>query len=425
MASQAAGSGTAGGNRVLIAIAGVIMQLALGAVYAWSVFRVPLSEAYGVEVSPVNLAFTITIFVLGFAAFAGGIWMGRVGPRTVAITSGVLYGLGIFLAGYSGGSLTLLYLTYGVLAGAGIGLGYIVPIATLVKWFPDKRGVITGVAVAGFGGGAVIAAQLAKSMVPAMGPFDTFKIFGIAYLVVVVAAAFFMKNPPAGYKPPGYEPDTSGSSERSAVDYEFGGAIKTWQWYALWALLFLNVTAGISIIAEAAPMTGELTGASTALAATLVSIIAIFNGIGRFFWAALSDAIGRKWVFFSMFVIQAVLFALLPIIGTSYIVFAILVCIILLCYGGGFGTMPAFAADYFGPANVGRIYGLLLTAWSFGAVVGPLLISYIHDSTGSYSTAFYIIAGIMVVSAVIALVMQPPKAPQGAGAGSRASEARA
>ena len=401
------------------------MQLALGAVYAWSVFRVPLSEAYGVEVSPVNLAFTITIFVLGFAAFAGGIWMGRVGPRTVAITSGVLYGLGIFLAGYAGSSLTLLYLTYGVLAGAGIGLGYIVPIATLVKWFPDKRGVITGIAVAGFGGGAVVAAQLAKSMVPAMGPFDTFKIFGIGYLIVVVGAAMFMKNPPEGYRPPGYQPDTSGSSERSSVDYEFSGALKTWQWFALWALLFLNVTAGISIIAEAAPMTGELTGAGTALAATLVSIIAIFNGIGRFFWAALSDAIGRKWVFFTMFVLQAVLFVLLPIIGTTYIVFAILVCIILLCYGGGFGTMPAFTADYFGSKNVGRIYGLLLTAWSFAAVVGPLLISYVHDSTGSYNTAFYIIAGIMAISAIIALIMQPPKAPQSAGAGADARGARA
>ena len=172
-------------------------------------------------------------------------------------------------------------------------------------------------------------------------------------------------------------------------------------------------------------MTGELTGASTAAAATLVSIIAIFNGIGRFFWAALSDAIGRKWVFFTMFLLQAVLFILLPIIGTSYLVFATLVCIILLCYGGGFGTMPAFTADYFGPANVGRIYGLLLTAWSFAAVVGPLLISYVHDSTGSYNTAFYIIAGIMVVSALITLVIQPPKAPQGAGAGARAGGARA
>ena len=425
MASQAAGSGTAGGNRVLIAIAGVIMQLALGAVYGWSVFRKPLSEAYGVEVSPVNLAFTITIFTLGFAAFAGGIWMGRVGPRTVAITSGVLYGLGIFLTSFADNSLTLLYLTYGVIAGAGIGLGYIVPIATLVKWFPDKRGVITGIAVAGFGGGAILAAQIAPRLIESVGLFPTFAGLGIAYLIVVVGAGLFMKNPPAGYKPPGFQPDTSGSSERSAVDYEFGAAVKTWQWYALWALLFLNVTAGISIIAEAAPMTEEITGAGTAAAAALVSIIAIFNGIGRFLWAALSDAIGRKWVFFTMFVIQAVLFVLMPIIGTSYFVFTTLACIILLCYGGGFGTMPAFTADYFGSANVGRIYGLLLTAWSFAAVVGPLLISYVHDSTGSYGPAFYIIAGIMAASAVIALIIRPPKAPEGAGAGSRASEARA
>ncbi|WP_207955980.1 L-lactate MFS transporter [Rubrobacter marinus] len=421
MASQA--SGAAGGNRVLIAVAGVVMQLALGAVYGWSVFRKPLSEAYGVEVSPVNLAFTITIFTLGFAAFAGGIWMGRVGPRTVAITSGVLYGLGIFLTSFADNSLTLLYLTYGVIAGAGIGLGYIVPIATLVKWFPDKRGVITGIAVAGFGGGAILAAQIAPRLIESVGLFSTFAVLGIAYLVVVVGAGLFMKNPPAGYKPPGFEPDTSGSSERSAVDYEFGAAVRTWQWYALWALLFLNVTAGISIIAEAAPMTEEITGAGTAAAAALVSIIAIFNGVGRFLWAALSDAIGRKWVFFTMFVIQAALFVLMPIIGTSYVVFTALACIILLCYGGGFGTMPAFAADYFGSANVGRIYGLLLTAWSFAAVVGPLLISYVHDSTGSYAPAFYIIAGIMAVSAIVALIMRPPKAPEAAGA--RTGEARA
>ena len=398
------------------------MQLALGTVYGWSVFRKPLSEAYGVEVSPVNLTFTITIFTLGFAAFAGGIWMGRVGPRTVAITAGVLYGLGVFLASFADNSLTLLYLTYGFLAGAGIGLGYIVPIATLVKWFPDKRGIITGIAVAGFGAGAILAAQIAPRLIESVGLFSTFAVLGIGYLIVVVGAGLFMKNPPAGYKPPGFQPNTSGSSERSAVDYEFGSAIKTWQWYALWALLFLNVTAGISIIAEAAPMTEELTGAGVAAAAGLVSLIAIFNGVGRFLWAALSDAIGRKWVFFTMFVIQAVMFVLLPIIGTTYLVFATLACIILLCYGGGFGTMPAFTADYFGPANVGRIYGLLLTAWSFAAVVGPLLISYVHDSTGSYDTAFYIIAGIMAISALVALIMRPPKAAQGAGA--QAGEAR-
>jgi OFA family oxalate/formate antiporter-like MFS transporter len=345
--------------------------------------------------------------------------MGRVGPRTVAITAGVLYGIGVFLASLAGNSLTLLYLTYGIIAGAGIGLAYIVPIATLIKWFPDRRGVITGVAVAGFGAGAVLAAPLANSLISSVGVFRTFSILGIVYLIMVVGAALFMRNPPEGYRPPGYDPEAAASASggRTGRDYEFGTAVRTWQWYALWALLFLNVTAGISIIAEAKPMAQEVAGAPEAAATALVSLIAIFNGVGRFLWAALSDAIGRKWVFLTMFLIQAVLFLLIPLVGGSYIVFAAIACIVLLCYGGGFGTMPAFAADYFGSANVGRIYGLLLTAWSFAAVLGPQLVSRIYDATGSYNTAFYVIAGIMVVSSIIAVIIRPPKAPSSAGAG--------
>ena len=198
MASQAASS-SGGGNRVVIAIAGVVMQVALGAVYAWSVFREPLATAYGgASVTAVNTTFSITIFTLGFAAFAGGLWMGRSGPRIVALTAGVLYGLGIFLAGFAENSLGLLYLTYGLIAGAGIGLGYIVPVATLIKWFPDKRGFITGVAVAGFGGGAFVTALIAKRLVSSVGAFQTFTILGILYLVMVVGAALFMSNPPEG-----------------------------------------------------------------------------------------------------------------------------------------------------------------------------------------------------------------------------------
>ena len=408
MASQAASSSGAG-NRVVIAIAGVVMQVALGAVYAWSVFSDPLAQQYGgATATAVNATFSITIFTLGFAAFVGGLWMGKVGPRTVALTAGVLYGLGIFLAGFAESSLTLLYLTYGFIAGAGIGLGYIVPVATLIKWFPDRRGFITGIAVAGFGGGAFITALVAKGLVSSVGPFQTFTILGIIYLVMVVGAALFMKNPPEGWTPPGWEPDSDGSGDSSGVNYDLGGATKTWQWYALWALLFLNVTAGISIITVASPMAVELSGASAALAAGLVSIISIGNALGRFFWAFLSDAIGRKWVFLVMFLLQAVLFALLPFVGTVYVVLAVVSFIIISCYGGGFGTMPAFNADYFGPANVGKIYGLMLTAWSFGGVLGPLLISYIIDSTGSYTAAFYIIAVIMVASAAIAFIVRPP-----------------
>ena len=191
MSSQAANQNV--GNRWLIAAAGVLLQIALGAVYAWSIFRKPLTDAYGASVSEVNLTFSITILSLGFAAFAGGLWMAKVGPRTVAITSGILYGGGVFLASFADNSLFVLYLTYGLMAGIGIGLGYIVPIATLVKWFPDKRGFITGVAVAGFGAGAVVTTLIARVLVTRMDVFAGFAILGIIYLVVVVGAGFFIK----------------------------------------------------------------------------------------------------------------------------------------------------------------------------------------------------------------------------------------
>ena len=421
MASQAANQNVT--NRWIIAVAGVIMQIALGAVYAWSVFRVPLAEAYGADttVSAVNTTFSIAILSLGFAAFFGGLWMGRSGPRIVALTSGILYGLGIFLASFADSSLFILYLTYGLMAGIGIGLGYIVPLATLIKWFPDKRGFITGLAVAGFGAGAVLTAPIAKQLVFSIGVFSTFAILGIIYLVMVVGASFFMKNPPEGWKPEGWEPDTSERSDRSGMDFELGGALRTWQWYVLWAMLFLNVSAGIAIIVEADPIAQELGGVSPALAATLVIIISIGNGAGRFLWAWLSDAIGRKWVFLTMYLLQAVLFFLIPTVGTvSFFLLALLCIIIVSCYGGGFGTMPAFNADYFGAANVGKIYGLMITAWGFGGVLGPILISRIIDTTGGYTGAFYIIAGMLLVSSILPLIVRPPKrtaeAPQAEGA---------
>jgi len=415
-----------GTNRWVVAAAGVVMQVALGAVYAWSVFRKPLSEEFDAEVAQVNIAFTLTIVFLGISAYFGGLWMARVGPRRVAMTAGLLYGAGIILASLSSSSIALLYLTYGVIAGIGIGLGYIVPIATLIKWFPDKRGVITGIAVAGFGAGAVVVAPLAKALISSVGVFETFAILGVGYVVAVLGAALFLRNPPEGYKPAGWEPAPAEATvDRSGHDYEFGHAVRTWQWYALWALLFINVTAGIALISEAAPMAEEIGGASAATAATIVSVIAIFNGLGRFFWAALSDVIGRKWVFLTMYVLQVGLFILLPN-ATSVVLFAALSCVILLCYGGGFGTMPAFSADYFGAKHVGRIYGLMLTAWSAGGVVGPLLISTVRDSTGSYDIALYVIAGILAVSSIIPFLVRPPRytaaTPEPALAGGRAGQ---
>lgn len=386
------------------------MQVALGAVYAWSVFRVPLTEHYGSSVSAVNATFSIAILALGFAAFFGGLWMRVAGPRVVAIAAGILYGGGVFLASLSSGSVFVLWLTYGLMAGIGMGMGYIVPVATLIKWYPDKRGFITGVAVAGFGGGAFVTALVARGLVALIGVFSTFAVLGIIYLIVVLVAAMFLKNPPEGWTPEGWTPEqnqSGGANSGAGQDYDIRGALRTWQWYALWALLFLNVIAGIALISEASPMAQELTGVGIAAGALLVSLISIGNAAGRFLWAWLSDAIGRKWVFLTMFVVQVVLFLLLPIIGV-YFLFAVIAIIIVSCYGGGFGTMPAFAADYFGSRDVGTVYGLMLTAWGVGGVVGPLLISIIIDTTGSYTLAFYIIAGILAASAVFTFFVQPP-----------------
>jgi OFA family oxalate/formate antiporter-like MFS transporter len=387
-------------NRWLIAAAGVVMQIALGAVYAWSVFRIPLTTTYGWTISQVTLTFELAILMLGFASFAGGLWMRRVGPRLVAIAAGVCYGFGTILAGQAGGSIVLLYLSYGVLGGIGLGLGYIVPLATLIKWFPDRRGMITGLAVAGFGAGALVTAPAAQRLITSVGIPSTFAILGSVYLVAVAGAGLFMKNAPDGYRPDGWQPPPAQQASRVATDSTLNEALRSWQWYALWAILFLNTTAGISIISQASPMAQETTHATAVAAAGLVGLISIANGSGRLLWAWLSDFAGRRQVFLTMFLVQAAVFMLLARVE-SFGALAGLAFVVLLCYGGGFGTMPAFAADLFGSTNVGSIYGLMLTAWGFAGVMGPTIIARIRQSTGHYTEALDLIAVIMLAGAVI------------------------
>jgi MFS transporter, OFA family, oxalate/formate antiporter len=391
-------------NRSIIALAGVLMQVALGAVYAWSVFRIPLNQTYGWTVSQVTVAFELAIFVLGFAAFAGGLWMRHAGPRPIAMVAAVLYGLGTALAGTSH-SLTTLYLTYGVIGGTGLGLGYIVPVATLVRWFPDKRGMITGIAVAGFGAGALVTAPIAQRLIASVGVSSTFVILGIAYFAIIMLAATVMTNPPEGYAPPGFHP----SSERgsAARDSTLRQALGAWQWYGLWLTLFLNTTAGIAIISQASPMAQEISHVSAATAAGLVGIISIANGSGRFLWAWFSDAVGRKAVFLTMFVLQAVAFLLLSHVS-GFVSLAVLAFVILLCYGGGFGTMPSFAADYFGAKDIGSTYGLMLTAWGAAAIAGPTFIAHVRQATGEYQGALKIMALMTVLSAIVPLLLHPP-----------------
>ena len=401
-------------NRWVIAVAGVFFQIALGAVYAWSVFRAPLAKQFGWSISEITLTFTISIFVLGFAAFFGGLWLNRKGPRIVALTGGVLYGLGVFLASFSH-SLSWLYFSYGLIGGIGLGLGYIVPVAVLVKWFPDKRGLITGIAVGGFGAGALITAPVATRLIQSVGVLTTFAYLGIAYLIVTIISGSFMQNPPDGWKPEGWSPTASQTSQRAGRDFVLGEALKTWQWYALWLLLFLNTCAGISVISQEAPIFQELTGATAIVAANMVGLASIGNAVGRVFWAWVSDLITRRATFAVMFVLQVLLFWFLPSIATVTLM-TIITFVVLMCYGGGFGTMPAFAADYFGPKNVGPIYGLMLTAWSFASAVGPLFIAHMRETAGSYRGALHIIAGVMAVSILLPILVRPPQASVAAGA---------
>src|SRR6202048_4199478 len=240
-------------NRWGLAAAGFLMQMALGAVYAWSVFRIPLAKQFHWSIEEVTLTFTICILVLGVSAFFGGLWLNKKGPRVVALTGGFLYGLGVFLASFSANKLWWLYLSYGVIGGIGVGFAYIVPIAVLVKWFPDRRGLMTGIAVGGFGAGALVTAPVATHLIQSVGVLKTFAYLGIAFLIVTVGAGYFMQNPPEGWTPRGWAPTASQVSQRSSRDYTLGEALRTSQWWALWLLLFLYTCAGISVISPESP----------------------------------------------------------------------------------------------------------------------------------------------------------------------------
>ena len=399
-------------NRWGLAAAGFLMQMALGAVYAWSVFRTPLAKQFHWSISDVTLTFTICVFVLGVSAFFGGLWLNKKGPRVVALTGGFLYGLGVFLASFSADKLWWLYLSYGLIGGIGLGFGYIVPVAVLVKWFPDKRGLITGIAVGGFGAGALVTAPVATRLIQSVGVLQTFAYLGVAYLIVTMSTGALMKNPPDGWKPEGWTPSVLQSKQRAAKDYSLGGALRTWQWWALWLLLFLNTSAGISLISQESPMFQEIAKVSAIVAAGMVGVVSIGNAVGRIFWAWTSDAITRRWTFVVMFLVQVGLFWMLPGIA-SVTILTTVSFIILMCYGGGFGTMPAFAADYFGSKNVGPIYGLMLTAWGSASAFGPLLIAHLRQASGSFVSGLHVIAGITAVSVLLPILVSPPKAEKG------------
>ena len=396
-------------NRWGIAAAGVVLQIVLGSVYAWSVFKTPLSKAFHWTNPQITLTFTITIFVVGFAAYFGGLWNTRSGPRIVAVTGAFLYGLGTILASLSAGRLWWLYASYGVISGIGLGFAYIIPIAVLVKWFPERRGFITGLAVGGFGLGALLTAPIANSLIHTVGVLPTFLRLGIGYALLGMGSAWFMRNPPEGWTLPGWTPSAATVAQRSARDYTLGEALKTWQWWTLWLILFLNTSAGISIISQEAPLFQELAKVSAAVAAGMVGLVAIGNAAGRVFWAWASDALTRRYTYVVMFLLQLVLFWFLPSVGAVGVL-TVVAFVILMCYGGGFGVMPAFAADYFGSKNVGQIYGLMLTAWGAASAFGPLLLANMRQATGHYTSGLHLLSGIVLAAIVLPLIVRPPAA---------------
>ncbi len=295
-------------NRWWIAVAGICMQMALGAAYAWSVFRIPLTKEFGWTITQVTWTFSISWFFLGCFAFVGGRMMKRMQPRAVAMIAGLFWGGGVFLASLSAHKLWWLYLTYGVIGGIGLGMGYVVPIAVLVKWFPDRRGFITGLAVAGFGAGALFSAPAAQWLIQHVGLMPTFAYLGVAYGGIAVAAGAFMCNPSEGWTPAGWTPSASLISQRSDRDYTVGEALFTWQWWAICALMSINTMSGLSIVTQASPIFQEMGGATVKIAAGLVGWVALGNGTGRIFWSWISDLTSRKTAFFMMYLVEVLLF---------------------------------------------------------------------------------------------------------------------
>jgi OFA family oxalate/formate antiporter-like MFS transporter len=391
-------------NRWAIAVAAVIMQLCLGAAYGWSVFVKPLVNSEHWTLTQVSLNFSLAIFCLGIGTVVGGMWLDRVGPRVVASVAGLLYGLGYIVSAYAvtRHSLAGLYLGYGVLSGFGMGMGYICPVSTLVKWFPEKRGLMTGIAVCGYGAGALVMSAIAAPQIATHGVPATFLMLGFAYAILVIVTAQFYQNPTSP------KPLADAGKPAQADDFSVGEAMRTPQFWLLWTMLFVNVSAGIMIISQASPMGQQLAGFTPVAAAGVVGVIAIFNGLGRVVWAAASDYIGHRPVFAVLFAIQAMVLFSLPHIHSGA-PFTCAMALVGFAYGGGFGTLPSFTADFFGSKNIGGIYGWILLAWGVGAVPSPLLIAHVREATGSYNLALEVIAVLMVCSIALPLVARKPR----------------
>jgi MFS family permease len=412
-------------NRWRIPIGAVAVHLCIGSVYAWSTFNRPIQALFPGNpwwFSPPYTTFTTALVLLGLSAAFGGPWVERRGPRVAATTAALFFGSGLIIGGVGLATRQsiLVFLGMGVIGGIGCGLGYISPVSTLVKWFPDRRGMATGMAIMGFGGGAFLAGYLNVFFMDRIGVANTVIALGATYLVIMLIGATRLERPPAGWRPEGWTPPATAKAMIADRSVSRNEAVRTGQFYLLWGILFINVTAGIGILAQASPMMQDMFHRTPLQAATVVSLISIFNAGGRFFWASSSDYIGRRNTYTIFFVAQFVLFLLIPGLAArgSWGLFEASLFVVFTMYGGGFATIPAFLADLFGPDNVGAIHGALLTSWSAAAVVGPVIITELSnrakaalppgaDRIHIYDTPLEVLAALLAVGFVLTLLVRP------------------
>ena len=396
-------------NRWLMAFAAMAIHISIGSVYAWSVYVKPIQSTMNWTLTDVTITFSVAIFFLGLAAALMGKFVERKGPRVAATLAAVLFGLGTVGSGFAiyMESKILLYLTYGVLGGAGLGIGYISPVSMLVKWFPDRRGMATGLAIMGFGFASAISGPAIKVLIDEVGVSSTFYILGSIYFVVMFSAAQYLANPPEGYMPERFSEAINAGKKKLKVDLTNitrNEAVKTARFYGLWIMLFINVTCGIAIISVASPLLQEVIGISALAAASAVGLMGIFNGAGRIVWASISDYLTRPVVFILFFVTQIIAFYMLTTV-TSVLLFTILVYYIMTCYGGAFASVPAYIGDIFGTKELGAIHGYILTAWALAGLAGPIIIAYVKDTTGSYTGTLYVFVGLFFVALITSILM--------------------
>jgi MFS family permease len=421
-------------NRWLIPPAALAVHLCIGQAYAFSVFNEPLTRVMGIsqsapddwKLTTLGWIYSLAIVFLGLSAAFGGKWLEKVGPRRTMFTAACCFGGGFILSaiGVHTHQIWLLYLGYGVIGGCGLGLGYVSPVSTLIKWFPDRRGMATGMAIMGFGGGAMIGAPLGVMLMKyfqtetSVGVMEAFVVMGVLYFISMVIGSLAIRIPPPDWKPEGWTPPVEAKKMVTKRHVHIDQALRTPQFYLLWAILCLNVTAGIGILGQASVMIQEMfKGAITPEAAAgFVGLLSLFNMGGRFVWSSASDYLGRQNTYFLFFALGTFLYSMLPTFSGegNVVLFIAASAVILSMYGGGFATIPAYLADIFGTKYVGGIHGRLLTAWATAGVLGPVLVNYIREyqiehgvaKADAYTTTLYIMAGLLMVGFLCNLLMK-------------------